>query len=83
MYKNVKSSQTLKYSNRSLQVTLFPPISFSTSRSGARRRGTRLASSFLKSPSMSEKHHTHTLVTLDHTHDILSSLQLSLSIIHA
>ena len=52
--------QTLKYSRRSLQVTLLPPISFSTSRSGARRSGTSLASSLLKSSSMSETHdHEH------------------------
>lgn len=51
----VKSCRTLKYSTRSLQVTLFPPISFSTSLSGASSRGTSLASSLLKSSSMSKE----------------------------
>lgn len=57
--------RTLKYSSRSLQVTLLPPISFSTSCWGARRRGTSSASFLLKSPSISEgraggRAHTHT-----------------------
>lgn len=57
---SIKLCRTLKYSSRSLQVTLLPPISFSTSRSGAKRRGTSSASSLLKSASMSETH-KHTL----------------------
>lgn len=67
----VKSWQTLKYSRRSLQVTLLPPISFSTSRSGARSRGTNSASSLLKSPSMSKtttNKHSHAEDPTEHKH---------------
>lgn len=46
---------TLKYSTRSLQVTLDPLISFSTKFSGASSNGTKFRSSFLKSSSISIK----------------------------
>lgn len=46
---------TLKYSTRSLQVTLDPLISFSTKFSGASSNGTKFRSSFLKSSSISSK----------------------------
>lgn len=46
---------TLKYSTRSLQVTLDPLISFSTKFSGASSNGTKFRSSFLKSSSISGK----------------------------
>lgn len=46
---------TLKYSTRSLQVTLDPLISFSTKFSGASSNGIKLRSSLLKSSSISSK----------------------------
>lgn len=50
------SFPTLKYSTRSLQVTLDPLISFSTKFSGASSNGTRFRSSRLKSSSISSRH---------------------------
>lgn len=50
------SFPTLKYSTRSLQVTLEPLISFSTKFSGASSNGTRFRSSRLKSSSISSGH---------------------------
>lgn len=46
---------TLKYSTRSLQVTLDPLISFSTKFSGASSNGIKFRSSFLNSSSISSK----------------------------
>ena len=50
------SFPTLKYSTRSLLVTLDPLISFSTKFSGASSNGTRFRSSLLKSSSISSGH---------------------------